>query len=85
MCVCLSVCLFSTEIQTDGHIRMKFGTKVVLEGGKVRPDTPHAPPHDTRNSGPRPNIKNLLRPMAQTNDVWLAKSFPSGKTDVFRN
>ena len=43
MCVCLSVCLFSTEIQTDGHIRMKFGTKVVLEGGKVRPDTPHAP------------------------------------------
>ena len=29
------VCVFSIEIQTTGRIRMKFGTEVVLEGGKV--------------------------------------------------
>ena len=29
------VCLFSIEIQTAGWIGMKFGTEVVLEGGKV--------------------------------------------------
>ena len=33
MCVC--VCLFSIEIQTAGRIGTKFGTEVVLEGGKV--------------------------------------------------
>ena len=35
MTVCVLVCLFSIEIQTAGQIRMKFGTEVVLEGGKV--------------------------------------------------
>ena len=35
MWVCLSVCLFSIEIQTAGRIGTKFGTEVVLEGGKV--------------------------------------------------
>ena len=35
MCVCVCVCLFSIEIQTAGRIGMKFGTEVVLEGGKV--------------------------------------------------
>ena len=35
MSVCLSVCLFSIEIQTAGRIGTKFGTEVVLEGGKV--------------------------------------------------
>ena len=35
------VCLFSIEIQIAGWIRMKFGTDVVLEGGEVRPNTPH--------------------------------------------
>ena len=38
LCVCLSVwvsgCLFSIQIQTAGQIGMKFGTEVVLEGGK---------------------------------------------------
>ena len=34
-CVCLSVCLFSIEIQMAGRIGMKFGMEVVLEGGKV--------------------------------------------------
>ena len=29
------VCLFSIEIQTAGWIGTKFGTEVVLEGGKV--------------------------------------------------
>ena len=33
--MCLSVCLFSIEIQIAGQIWMKFGTEVVLEGGKV--------------------------------------------------
>ena len=32
---CLSVCVFSIEIQTAGRIGTKFGTEVVLEGGKV--------------------------------------------------
>ena len=43
----MSVCVFSIEIQTAGQIAMKFGTEVVLEGGKVvffwgggRPGTP---------------------------------------------
>ena len=44
MSVCLSVCLFSIEIQTAGRIGMKFGTEVVLEGGRFlrgfRPGTP---------------------------------------------
>ena len=31
----MSVCVFSIEIQTAGQIAMKFGTEVVLEGGKV--------------------------------------------------
>ena len=31
----MSVCLFSIEIQTAGRIGTKFGTEVVLEGGKV--------------------------------------------------
>ena len=35
MSVCVWVCLFSIEIQMAGQIRMKFGTEVVLEGGKV--------------------------------------------------
>ena len=35
LCVCLSVCVFSIEIQTAGRIGMKFGTEVVLKGGKV--------------------------------------------------
>ena len=64
MCVCLSVCLFSTEIQTDGHIRMKFGTKVVLEGGKVRPDTPHAPWFSGAGHLFRPQIRKDLDPMS---------------------
>ena len=38
------MCLFSIEIQTAGRIGTKFGTEVVLEGGKVlggfRPGTP---------------------------------------------
>ena len=34
MCVCLCVCLFSIEIQTAGRIGTKFGTEVVLEGGR---------------------------------------------------
>ena len=33
--MCLSVCLFSTEIQTTGRIWMKFGMEVVFECGKV--------------------------------------------------
>ena len=32
---CWFDCLFSIEIQTAGRIRMKFGTDVVLKGGKV--------------------------------------------------
>ena len=32
MSVCL--CVFSIEIQTAGQIGMKFGTEVVLEGGR---------------------------------------------------
>ena len=42
MCLCLSVCLFSIEIQTAGRIGMKFGTEVVLEGGRFNlvPPTP---------------------------------------------
>ena len=44
--MCLSVCVFSIEIQTAGWIGMKFGTEVVLDGGKVlggggQPSTPH--------------------------------------------
>ena len=35
MSVCLCVCLYSKEIQTAGRIWMKFGTDVVLGGGKV--------------------------------------------------
>ena len=35
MFVCFRVCLFYIEIQTAGQIWMKFGTEVVLEGGKV--------------------------------------------------
>ena len=31
----MCVCMFSMEIQTPGWILMKFGTEVVLEGGKV--------------------------------------------------
>ena len=31
----MCVCLFSIEIQTAGRIGTKFGTEVVLEGGKV--------------------------------------------------
>ena len=31
----MSVCVFSIEIQTAGRIGTKFGTEVVLEGGKV--------------------------------------------------
>ena len=42
---CWCVCLFSIEIQTAGRIQTKFGTKVVLEGGKVlggfQPGTTH--------------------------------------------
>ena len=34
LCVCLFVCLFSIEIQTAGQIGTKFGTEVVLEGGR---------------------------------------------------
>ena len=34
MSVCVSVCLFSKEIQTAGRIGMKFGMEVVLEGGR---------------------------------------------------
>ena len=30
----MCMCLFSIEIQTAGRIRIKFGTEVVLEGGK---------------------------------------------------
>ena len=30
----MSVCLFSIEIQTAGWIWTKFGTEVVLEGGR---------------------------------------------------
>ena len=43
----MSVCVFSIEIQTAGQIGTKFGTEVVLEGGKVlggfRPGTPTPP------------------------------------------
>ena len=35
MSVRMSVCVFSIEFQTAGWIWMKFGTEVVLEGGKV--------------------------------------------------
>ena len=42
--VCLSLCVFSIEIQTAGWIGTKFGTEVVLEGGRFlggfRPGTP---------------------------------------------
>ena len=46
MSVRMSVCVFSIEFQTAGWIWMKFGTEVVLEGGKVlgggaRPGTLH--------------------------------------------
>ena len=45
--MCLSVCLFSIEIQTPGRIGMKFGTEVVLEGrkvlGRVSTRYPHPP------------------------------------------
>ena len=34
MLVCPYVCLFSIEIQTAGWIWTKFGTEVVLEGGR---------------------------------------------------
>ena len=34
MSVCLCVCVFPIEIQMGGRIRMKFGTEVVLEGGR---------------------------------------------------
>ena len=41
------MCVFSIEIQTAGRIGTKFGTQVVLEGGKVlggfRPGTPTPP------------------------------------------
>ena len=43
MSVCVSVCLFSLEIQMAGRIRTKFGTEVVLEGGKVSTRYPHPP------------------------------------------
>ena len=40
----VSVCLFSIEIQMAGRIGMKFGTEVVLKGGRFlggfRPGTP---------------------------------------------
>ena len=42
VCVCVCVCVFSIEIQTAGRIGMKFGTEVVLEGGKV--STRYPPP-----------------------------------------
>ena len=31
----MCVCLFSIQIETAGQIGMKFGTEVVLDGGKV--------------------------------------------------
>ena len=33
-CVCVSVCVFSIEIHMAGWIETKFGTEVVLEGGR---------------------------------------------------
>ena len=48
MSVCVCVCVFSIEIQTAGRIRTKFGTEVVLKGGKVLGGVstryPHPPP-----------------------------------------
>ena len=35
MCGCVSVCVFSIEIQSAGRIGTKFGMEVVLKGGKV--------------------------------------------------
>ena len=35
VCLCVCVCVFSIEIQTAGWIGMKFGTEVVLKGGKA--------------------------------------------------
>ena len=48
MWVCLSVCLFSIEIQTAGQIGTKFGTEAVLKGGRflgvsTRYPHPHPP------------------------------------------
>ena len=45
------MCLFTIEIQTAGRIKTKFGTEVVLEGGKVLGGVsawyPHPPPPGT--------------------------------------
>ena len=38
------VCLFFIEIHTAGRIQMKFGTEVVLEGGKVLGGVDPIPP-----------------------------------------
>ena len=48
MCVCVSVCLFSLEIQMACQIRMKFGTEVVLEGRKVLGGGSTRYPHPSR-------------------------------------
>ena len=54
-CVCVCVCLFSIEIQTAGRIGTKFGTQVVLEGGKdlggVSTRYPHPPGYGVCKGG----------------------------------
>ena len=49
------MCLFSIEIQTAGRIGTKFGTEVVLEGGKVLGGVsaryPHPPGYGVRKGG----------------------------------
>ena len=51
----VSVCLFSIEIQMAGRIGMKFGTEVVLEGGRFLGfffyPVPHAPGFGVHKGG----------------------------------
>ena len=55
MSVCVCVCLFSIEIQTAGRIGTKFGTEMVLEGGKVLGGVltryPHPPGYGVHKGG----------------------------------
>ena len=52
---CGCVCLFSIEIQMAGWIGTKFGTEVVLEGGRFlgefRPGTPLPPGYRVHKGG----------------------------------
>ena len=54
-CVCLCVWVFSIEIQMAGWIGMKFGTEVVLEGGRFLGGfnlVPPPPGYGVRKGGP---------------------------------